>query len=152
MSLADYNETIFGLKLDEKEDTIIYEYRMFFGNENRGESAIAIKLGSEEALDFIKNIQWMKCQAGTIDTTDYFRRVQIQSKPLIFDQEKQLVRIAYGDDIYQSIFLGRYLKGIRLEDLYYRIEIRKTEFGFSEKGIFLFDKEKNIVYLSFSNE
>jgi hypothetical protein len=44
------------------------------------------------------------------------------------------------------------LKRIRLEDLYYSIEIRKTEFEFSEKGIFLFDKKKNILYLSFSNE
>jgi hypothetical protein len=38
------------------------------------------------------------------------------------------------------------LKGIRLEDLYYSIEIRKTEFGFSDKGIFLFDKKKNTFF------
>jgi hypothetical protein len=152
MSLADYNETIFGLKLDEKKDTIIYEYRKFFGNENRGESSIAIKLRSNEALDYVKNIRWIKCQKATIDTTGNFGRAQIPSKVLIFDQDKQLVRIAFGNGIYQEIFLSRMLKRIRLEDLYYSIEIRKTEFEFSEKGIFLFDKKKNILYLSFSNE
>lgn len=152
MSLADYNETIFGLKLDEKQDAIIYEYRKFFGNENRGESEIAIKLGGSQALDFVKNIHWLKCRVSKIDTTDYLLKEQTQSELLLFDQDKQLVKIAYGNGVYQSIFLNRLLNELRLEDLYYRIEIRKTEFGFSEKGIFLFDKKKNIVYLSFSNE
>jgi hypothetical protein len=109
-------------------------------------------LRCNDALYYVKNFLCIKCKKATIDTTGNFGRAQIPSKVLIFDQDKQLVRIAFGNGIYQEIFLSRMLKRIRLEDLYYSIEIRKTEFEFSEKGIFLFDKKKNILYLSFSNE
>jgi len=93
MSLADYNETIFGLKLDEKQDTIIYEYRKFFGNENRGVSEIAIKLGGSQALDFVKNIHWLKCRVSKIDTTDYLLKEQTQSELLLLIKINNLLKL-----------------------------------------------------------
>lgn len=151
MSLDKFYEGVFDFHFDGKRDTIIYEYRNFFGDENRGESAIIVKLQSEKALAFVQHIKWLTCTRETIDTTHYKYREMDQANPVSFDQEKQIVQIAYSKVESRSINFKELLKGVKLNDLYYQIESRKTEFGFLERRVFLFDKNEKILYLSFSN-
>ncbi|MNL38941.1 hypothetical protein D3C87_1611890 [compost metagenome] len=112
---------------------------------------VIINLKSPETIKSIEKIAWSKCIQETLNSNKHPFQDVNKVGPVVFDLDSQLVEIRYKEDWRNVIRLKNYLKSTKLKNLYYSVSNNTTDYGFKERKVLLYDKDRSVLFLIFDN-